>query len=548
MFFRVTRAGRYQYVQIARSYRDGGETKQQTLLSFGRMDVLQASGQLDALLRSGLRLSQRLVVLDAHAAGQTEAVRLRKIGPDLIFGRLWEETGIAHALGEQLKGRRYEFAVERAIYLTVLHRLFVSGSDRAAEQWREAYRIEGVDALELHHIYRAMAFLGGVASKEPSVLGSPRCVKDLIEEALFAPRHDLFTEVDLVFFDTTSIYFEGQGGETLGQYGHSKDHRPDLRQMIVGIALDSEGWPLCCEMWPGNTTDVKTLLPVVERMKRRFRVRELCVLADRGMIRKKTIAELEEADPPVRYILGARMHRQKEVSEKVLKNLGVWQEVHPERTTKKDPAPLKVREVLVNGRRYIVCLNEEERRKDAHDREAIVAHLRQQLKQGDKSLVGNKGYRRYLKVEGQSHFAVDENRVNDETRFDGIWVLRTNTDYPTATVALQYKRLWMVEAMIRTTKSILETRPIYHKCDETIRGHVFCTFLALRLKAELEKRLRDHGEEWEWAEVLRGLDNLQEVEAAFRGRRYLLRSTLVGHAHKAIRAAGVAVPPTIREV
>jgi len=448
--------------------------------------------------------------------------------------------------------------VERAIYLTVLHRLFVSGSDRAAEQWREGYRIEGVEDLELHHIYRAMAFLGGAVPKEPSVLGSPRCIKDLIEESLFAPRHDLFTEVDLVFFDTTSIYFEGQGGETLGRYGHSKDHRPDLRQMIVGIALDSEGWPLCCEMWPGNTTDVKTLLPVVERMKRRFRVRELCVLADRGMIRKKTITELEEADPPVRYILGARMRRQKEVSEKVLKSRGAWQEVHPERRTSKDPAPLKVREVLVSAkggdacggksRRYIVCLNEEERRKDAHDREAIVAHLRQQLKQGDKSLVGNKGYRRYLKVQGQSHFAVDEDRVNDETRFDGIWVLRTNTDYPTATVALQYKRLWMVEAMIRTTKSILETRPIYHKCDETIRGHVFCTFLALRLKAELEKRLRDRGEEWEWAEVLRGLDDLQEVEAVFRGRRYLLRSQLVGHAHKAIRATGVAVPPTIREV
>jgi len=352
----------------------------------------------------------------------------------------------------------------------------------------------------------------------------------------------------LVFFDTTSIYFEGHGGQTLGRYGHSKDHRPDLRQMIVGIALDSEGWPLCCEMWPGNTTDVKTLLPVVERMKRRFRVRELCVMADRGMISKKTLTELEEADPPVRYILGARMRRQKEVSEKVLKSRGAWQEVHPQRTSSREPAPLKIREVRIKDRRYVVCLNEEERRKDVHDREAIVAHLREQLKQGDKSLVGNKGYRRYLRLEGQGHFAVDEARVGDESRFDGIWVLRTNADYPTETVALQYKRLWMVEAMIRTTKSIMVTRPIYHKCDETIRGHVFCTFLALRLKAELEKRMADHDEEWEWAEVMRGLDNLQEAEVAFRGHRYLLRSQFTGQAHKAIRAAGVAVPPTIREI
>ena len=548
MFFRVTRAGRHQYVQIARSYRDGSTVKQQTLLSLGRLDALQASGQLDALLRSGLRLSERLVVLDAHAAGQTEAVGLKKIGPDLVFGPLWDQAGIADALAEQLAPRRFDFDVERAVFLTVLHRLFGSGSDRAAERWRDDYRIPGVEALELHHLYRAMAFLGEPLPHTPTVLGSPRCVKDRIEEALFERRRDLFTAVDLVFFDTTSIYFEGHGGQTLGRYGHSKDHRRDLRQMIVGIALDSAGWPLCCELWPGNTTDVKTLLPVVARLQHRFRVRAVCILADRGMISKQTLVALEQAAPPVPYILGARMRRQKEVADTVLTSRGAWQEVYPARTASKDPAPLQVREVCVEGRRYIVCLNEEERRKDAHDRAAIVAHLRHQLTQGDKSLVGNKGYRRYLRLEGPGHFAVDEARILDEARFDGIWVLRTNTAYPTPTVALQYKRLWMVEAMIRTTKAILETRPIYHKCDATIRGHVFCSFLALLLKAELEKRLEARGEEWEWAEVLRGLDNLQDVAAVFRGRRYLLRSQFTGQAYTAIRAAGVAVPPTIREM
>jgi hypothetical protein len=354
MFFRVTRAGQHQYVQIARSFRDGGAVKQQTLLSLGRLDALQASGQLDALLRSGLRLSRRLVVLDAQAAGQTEPVAVRKIGPDLVFGRLWEQTGIAAVLAELVAGRRYEFDVERAVYLTVLHRLFASGSDRAAERWREAYRIPGANALELHHLYRAMAFLGEPVLHAPGALGSPRCVKDRIEEALFARRRDLFTGVDLVFFDTTSIYFEGQGGQTLGRRGHSKDHRPDLPQLVVGFALDSQGRPLCCELWPSNTTDMKTLLPVVGRLRQRFRVREVCVLADRGMISRKVLAELEATTPPVRYILGARMRRQKEVSETVLRTDGPWQEVYPERTCRKDPAPLKVREAVVEGRRYIV--------------------------------------------------------------------------------------------------------------------------------------------------------------------------------------------------
>ena len=176
-----------------------------------------------------------------------------------------------------------------------------------------------------------------------------------------------------------------------------------------------------------------------------------------------------------------------------------------------------------------------------------MEHLRAQLRRGDKSLVGNKGYRRFLKATGKNRFEIDETLVKQDARFDGIWVLRTNTDLEPEAAALAYKNLWMVEDLFRTTKSILETRPIYHKCDETIRGHVFCSFLALLLKADLEKRLRERNEAWEWSEILRGLENLQEVEANFQGRRFFLRSQLVAQAHRAIQASGVAVPPTIRE-
>ena len=196
----------------------------------------------------------------------------------------------------------------------------------------------------------------------------------------------------------------------------------------------------------------------------------------------------------------------------------------------------------------MVCLNEEERHKDAHDRQAIVAHLRQQLRQGDKSLVGNKGYRRYLKVEGEGHFQIDEAQVKAEARYDGLWVLRTNTVYEAETVAHVYKTLWAVEQSFRTAKSILETRPIYHQSDEAIRGHVFCSFLALTLKAELERRLKQAEAACEWAQVLRGLEGLQEVELTYQGRRFLLRSQLNAEASAALRAVGTAAPPTLREV
>jgi transposase len=548
MFFRTKPAGSYRYLQIVHSVREGKKVRQQVIATLGRLDLLEASGQLERLMRSGLRHCESFALIDAHAAGEIQPVAIRRIGPDLVFARLWKESGIAEVLRSVLKARQYEFDVERAIYLTVLHRLFASGSDRAAERWREDYLIPGTEGLELHHLYRAMAFLGEAIEQLQKPAGAVRCNKDLIEEALFERRRDLFTEVELVFFDTTSLYFEGRGGESIGQRGHTKDHRPDLKQMIVGMAVDVEGRPICCEMWPGNTADVTTLVPVVTRMRERFRIREITVVADRGMVSQATLDAFENSDPPVRYIVGVRMRRQKEVSLSVLGSRARWFESVPQRSKAKDPAPLKVKEVWVEDRRYVVCLNEEERRKDAHDREAIVAHLKEQLHNGDKSLVGNKGYRRYLKVEGSAHFVIDEKQVKAEERYDGIWVLRTNTVYNTETVAHVYKALWTVEDIIRTAKSILETRPIYHKCNETIRGHVFCSFLALLLKTELERRMKFADLQCEWAQVVRGLEALQQVEATFQDKRFLLRSQLTGEASVALRAAGVAAPPTLREL
>jgi Transposase DDE domain len=334
-------------LQIAHSVREGKKVRQQVIATLGRLDLLQASGQLDRLMRSGVRHCQSFTVLDAHAAGETQPVAVRKIGADLAFGRLWLESGIPEALRSLLHGRRLEFDLERALYLTVLHRLFASGSDRAAERWREDYLLPGTEGLALHHLYRAMAFLGEplAADQQSSPPGPVRCTKDVLEERLFERRRDLFTEVELVFFDTTTLYFEGQGGETLGERGHNKDHRPDLAQMAVGLAIDAQGNPICCELWPGNTADVTTLVPIINRLRQRFRLRDITVVADRGMVSQATLEAFEAHQPPVGYIVGVRMRRQKEVSTAVLGHRGRWFESVPERQKAKDPAPLKLKEV-----------------------------------------------------------------------------------------------------------------------------------------------------------------------------------------------------------
>jgi hypothetical protein len=551
MFFRTKTSGPRSYLQIVENRWEDGRPRQRVIATLGRLDHLQQSGQLDALLASGARLAQSVLLLSAHAKGQLPTITTRRIGPALIFQRLWQQTGCQHVVEQLLDGRRFEFDVERAIFLTVLHRLFAPGSDRAADKWQADYQIPGCEALQLHHLYRAMAWLGEELTQEQQtgrIPFAPRCLKDRIEEGLFERRRDLFTGLQLVFFDATSIYFEGEGGQEIGQRGYSKDHRPDLYQMIVGVVLDGQGRPICCELWPGNTTDVATLIPVVDRLRSRFAVRRLCVVADRGMISRETIEALEQPERGWQYILGARMRAQHEVDEDVLARAGRYRVVHPPRIRSDDPAPLKVKEVRVDDRRYIVCLNEDEARKDAADRQAIVAALREQLRRGDKALVGNKGYRRYLCATGPEHFRIDEARVAEDARYDGKWVLRTNTELDSAEVALQYKQLWMVERWFRSCKSLLQTRPIYHKCDETIRGHVFCSFLALVLRQELQARLEQRGQQFEWADVISDLDRLQVVEVEQEGRHFLLRSEAQGTCGPVFQAAGVSLPPTVQRV
>jgi transposase len=551
MFFRQKRSSGHVYLQIVENRWEKGHSRQRVIATVGRLDQLQQSGQLDGLLQSGAKFAEAVMVLSAHRRGDVPAIRNSRIGPALIFGRLWNELHIPQVIERLLAGRRFEIPLERLLFLTVLHRLFVSGSDRSCMlNWKERYAIPGTEAAELHQVYRAMAWLGERLPDDQQAGATPfapRCTKDAFEESLFDRRRDLFSHLDLVFFDTTSIYFEGAGGAELGQYGHSKDHRPDCKQMVVGAILDGAGRPLCCELWPGNVTDVKTLIPVVDRLQQRFRIRSICIVADRGMISQETIAQLQSADRKVHFILGARLRNVKEIYEAVLSRGGWYREVRGPREKSTDPSPLKVKEVRVGERRYVVCLNEEQARKDRADRAAIVEALREQLKHGDKALVGNKGYRKYLHSEGPK-FTIDEEKVKWEERFDGKWVLQTDLEMTAEETALQYKQLWMVEEMFRAAKTLLETWPIFHKCDETIRGHVFCSFLALLLRKELQDRLEAQGEKLEWAELLRDLAALQYTEVESQGKRFLLRSDLADTTAAVFRAVGVAIPPSVQKI
>jgi Transposase DDE domain len=552
MYFRTKRSGGFEYLQMVESHRVNGKPRQTVLATLGRLDALKETGELDRLLRSGARLTETGMLLSAVEHGETTAINAKRIGPPLLFERLWRDSFCRSVIEDLLADRKFEFPVERAVFLTVLHRIMDPGSDRAAEKWRSAYSISGIDAIDLHHLYRAMAWLGeDLADQQGSGL-VPRTNKDLIEEKLFAKRRNLFNDVALAIFDTTSLYFEGGGGTMLGRHGHSKDSRPDLHQMVLGVVIDETGRPICSEMWPGNTADVTTLIPVVTRLRERFLLNRVCVIADRGMVSAKTIATLEAEK--IEYILGVREKRSVEIAA-VLADKTPFVSLTVPTANGRGTLDLQVKEVVRKVKagqgttqrcRYIVCYNEAEARNDAAARQAALAGLEKALRQGDKALVGNKGFRRFLKVEADSHFAIDPDRVAAAAKFDGIYVIRTNAQISPLVVALRYRERWIVEDIFRTAKSIIHTRPIFHQRDDTIRGHVFCSFLALLLRKELIDRLVAAGRRFEWSDIIHDLDQLVQTDVDQGGRRLLLRAAAPGCSGAVFQAVGVALPPMIR--
>ena len=542
MFVRVKKIGGYEYLYLVENAREGGRHVQRVIKTLGRRDEVENSGLLDGLIASAARHSRRSIVLSSFYRGELAQIHRHSIGPDLVFGHLWRGTGCQAVLHQHLAGRSFGFDVERAVYLTVLHRLMVSGSDRHASTWQQTLEIPGVEELTLNHAYKAMAWLGEEIGSNDS--GQPRHRTDAIEEALYQHRKSLFGTLSVAFFDTTSLYFEGHGGATLGQRGHSKDFRPQLPQVVLGIVLDEQDRPIASFLRPGNTADVTALLPVVERLRNRFGVDRACIVADRGMISAATIAALEACK--IDYILGARERSTKEVRETVLHDDGAAVPLTIPR--QKGETDLAVKEVKVLGRRYIVCRNKEEARKDAETRAKLLDGLQRKLAEGGKSLVANTGYRRFLAVPEADGFVIDPAKVEADAQFDGVFVLRTSLTLSALAVVLRYRNLLAVEQSFLAAKSLLATRPIFHRSDAAIRGHIFCTFLALVLRKDLLDRLAARGTMPEWQCIVDDLLDLSSVEVEQDGRRALLRTAPRPSLDPICRAIGLTLPPVYQEL
>jgi hypothetical protein len=531
VFVRLKRSGSegalYEYLQLVESFREGGKVRQRLIATLGRREQLVADGTLDGLVQSLARFSDRLRVVDKVRTEGLRAHTARSWGPALVFRRLWEQQGLPQVLERLARGRSFEFDLERTCFALALQRLCAPGSDLQGAGWVHTVECPGFERIQLQHLYRTVgSFLAPVRPD--------------LERDLFLRDRDLFSQqLDLVFIDTTSTFIWRTEESELRRRGYSRDRRPDRPQVILCVAVDSKGWPVAWDILPGNTSDKAAFVQMIEALRKRLRIRRVIVVADRGMISAQTIKLLTaNRKAPFDYILGCRMRRQKEVNDNVLSRAGRYHVVEG-----KDN--LEVKQVTVGDRRYIVCRNPEEAKKDARARQAILDKLEAALQnKGPKSVIGNVGFKRFLDV-AKGSVSINRKAVERDARLDGKFVLRTSTELTPAEVALAYKSLWRVERTFREEKSTLEVRPIFHHNDDTSIGHIVACFLALRLEVDLQRRLEERGVEVSWPDLMRDLGEVRAVDLTMEGQRYRLRTDLQGSAYQAFAAVGVRPPPVV---
>ncbi|HLE81748.1 MAG TPA: IS1634 family transposase [Dehalococcoidia bacterium] len=506
------------YLQLVRAYRQDGKVRQELVCSIGRLDEIKGDGGLDRLIASLARHSERCWI-DAEAEGVD---RWDKVyGPVLVFRRLWEDLWLARGLGKVQEETWVDFPLEEAAFAMVLHRLLDPGSKLATYRWLDTVYRPEFEALELQHLYRALDYL--VRGKEE------------IEKALFLRNRDLFSlSVDLVLFDTTLVHFEGHGPQGLATMARPGNY-PDCVKVLVGLVMTADGFPVAHHVFPGNTADIRAFQKALADLKQRFPLRRAIIAADRGVVSEGVMEEL--ATQKVSYILGMPLRKNREVRDLVLSRAGRYHEVADNLDTK---------EVWVGGHRYVVCHNPDAEERDRKRREEIVERARRDLeKKGPQTFVMPRGLKRYVELSG-GELSVKEEVVREEARYDGKWVLRTNTDLPAGEVAQAYKGLWRIERAFRELKSGLEIRPVYVRTEDHVRGHIMVCFLALVLEATFQHLLKDHDTSASYGEVLDDLRQLRAVRFEARGKAWLRRTELPGRSHVAFQTVGLRPPSRVQ--
>jgi len=571
-----------RYLALAHNQRVGATTKANVLLNLGREDRLDPDG-LRRLVRSINRYlgepepdagTDAAVVTGTDTA--TDGLRLtcsRPAGTAWLLDGLWKALDVDTALRKVLGGRRFTTDVERVLFALVANRAIDPSSKLAAAEWASHdVAVPGLDGMDEDQAYRAMDLLVE-ADTDASV-----------QEAVFFAVADLLNlEVDLLFFDTTSTYFERDTEDAPGEdeqagfrrYGHSKDHRKDLPQIVIGLAVTREGIPVRCWCWPGNTND-QAILPEVKDGLRGWRLGRVVTVVDRGFSSRDNLAYLQRAGG--HYIAGERMRDGNVHAHEALSRQGRYQQVRDN---------LRVKEVTISstpGIRWIICHNPDEAQRDAAQREAAITRIRAELDRITtararareqtrarraasatiSAAAGKKAERtaesdeaahvkaecalrehpalgRWLRQSPSGRLVLDRTKITAEARLDGKYLLSTSDpDLSAEDVALGYKNLLEAERGFRDLKSTIELRPVFHRLEPRIRAHVLLCWLALLLIRVAERRTGQT-----WRQINRELGRLHAITLAGPAGTVVQTTEPTTAQLGILRACGLTPPPRI---
>jgi len=541
-----------QYCQLAENVwdREKGCAVARVVYNFGRADQLDREA-LRRLVRSILRLFSPEEAIDADP--ELRLIDSWPYGGMHVLDSLWRELGIQAVMEKQLGASGVRQPFERALFAMVANRALHPFSKLYChEQWlpEEAF-FPGKEKLELHHLYGAMDFL--------------EAHKEEVEKAIYFQVADLMNaDVDLIFYDTTSLHFEideedeqaSHGSKAAGEKeypalrkrGKSKNGRGDAPQLVVGLAVTRDGLPVRSWVFPGSTNDGTT----VEQIKADLRGWKLgrCVLVgDAGMNSEENRRKLALGGG--KYILASRMRAGDEVSKKVLTRAGRYHTL---------AGNLRVKEVVVGDgerrQRYVVCHNPDEAERQRRHREKVLRELRVELailkppakgKRHSKrtcELLTKERYHRYLLETKRGKLRISQTAIRAEEKLDGKWVVTSNDDTLSAEdLALGYKQLMRVEECWRTMKSGLKTRPIYHWRPHRICAHISLCVLALLLERVAEIRAGDT-----WRNIVAKLQTVKVVEYERAGARITQTTELRGNVSTLLRTLGIPAPPKVHDV
>jgi len=512
----------YTYLELVYSERLDGKVSQERVCSLGRVEELRERGVIDRMIAKLAEVARQRWI-------RAEALRLgtpwsKEYGPLLLVRRLWREMGLEETLDELQQHSSTGVPVKEALLALVVSRLIMPRSELGSYGWlKEKVYAPEWEGLELHHLYRSLDFLA-------EHMGA-------MEEVLFQRVRDLFSlNVKLALFDTTSTYFEGRGPQGLAEFGYSRDKRSDRVQVIIGVIMTDEGIPVAHYVFPGNVADINAFRQAVADVKQRFPLEgDVVIVADRGVVAEPLLEALEAEEQS--YIVGIPLRRWKKAG-KVLAWPGRYHEVAEN---------LRVKEVFLDGQRYVLCHNPQREAEDARRRSEIVAELENEVVHGGLSkLARKKGYGRYLKIEEKGKATINWRRVSQDARCDGKYLLRTPTNLSPEEVALAYKELWRVEHAFRDLKSGLEVRPVYHWTPARVRGHIGICFLALVIESALARLLRTHDCEQSLDQVMEAVQQVKAVRVELDGDAFLTRTDLPPLAQKAFAAVGLRPPPKVQ--